>query len=150
MIFAHLLIGIVLGQLFGGTPWFVLGSLLPDIDHIYVMLKNRFWSIRKIRDSLEFEDKHGVRYKTPLLHSVLGAAILTAAIFFLQRPAALPFGIAYLLHLLVDWLDVDEKRFLFPFNMKFRGFLQIWSRVEQAVTVLLLILLTLVLLSKMG
>jgi len=62
----------------------------------------------------------------------------------------LPFGIAYLLHLLVDWLDVDEKRFLFPFNMKFRGFLQIWSRVEQAVTVLLLILLTLVLLSKMG
>jgi hypothetical protein len=142
MIFAHLLIGIILGQLFGSTPWFVLGSLMPDIDHIYVMLRNRFWSVRKIRDSLAFEDRHGVKYKTPLLHSVFGAALLTAAVFLLHHAAAVPFSIGYLFHLFVDWPDIDEKRFLFPFGVKFRGFLPIWSKAEQVLTVLLLILLT--------
>lgn len=37
MIFLHFLLGLLLGKLFGHTLLFVVASLLPDIDHLYVI-----------------------------------------------------------------------------------------------------------------
>jgi len=34
MILIHLLIGIILGKVFGYYSFFVIGSILPDIDHV--------------------------------------------------------------------------------------------------------------------
>jgi len=50
-------------------------------------------------------------------------------------------GIAYLIHLLIDWIDIDEKFYLYPFKIKFNGFLPIWSRFEKIVTIILILVL---------
>ncbi len=139
MIFAHLLIGIILGKLFGNPLFFILGSVFPDIDHLYVIIKNKFFSFRKIIDSMKFERKFKIRYKTKLVHSLLGLIVFSTIIYFFDNKGVLYFGIAYFLHLLIDWLDIDEKYYLHPFNIKFKGFLPIWSNIEKIITLILFI-----------
>ncbi len=141
MIFIHLILGIILGKLFGGYLFFVLGSILPDFDHLYIILKNKFFSIKKIINSIRFEKKFGVKYKTPLLHSISGLILFSIIIYFFSKIGALYFAIAYFLHLLVDWMDIDEKYYLYPAKVKFKGFLPIWSKTEQILTIILLVLL---------
>jgi len=144
MIFIHLLIGILLGKLYGHSLFFILGSVFPDMDHIYIILKNKLWYPKKIIDSIKHEKKFNIKYKTPLLHSVLGLIIFSSIIYFFDSKETMYFAIAYFLHLLIDWIDIDEKYFLYPTRIKFRGFLPIWSKSEQMITILL-ILLTLIL-----
>lgn len=137
--FVHLLIGIILGKFFGNYSFFIIGSILPDFDHIYIMIKNKFFSIQKIKESIKFEKKFGIRYKTPLFHSLLGLILFTIIIYFFNNIGALYFAIAYFLHLLIDWIDIDEKHYLYPFKIKFNGILPIWSKFEQILTMILLI-----------
>ncbi|HLD55122.1 MAG TPA: metal-dependent hydrolase [Candidatus Nanoarchaeia archaeon] len=141
MIFIHLILGLILGKIFGGYLFFILGSILPDIDHLYIMFKNKFFSINKIINSIKFEKKFGIKYKTPLCHSILGLILFSIIVFCFNKMGALYFGLAYLLHLLIDWLDIDEKYYLYPAKIKFRGILPIWSKSEQVLTIILLILL---------
>jgi len=141
MIFVHLLIGIILGKFFGGFPFLILGSILPDFDHFYIIIKNKFFSISKIKNSIRFEKKFGVKYKTPLLHSILGLILFSGIIYFFNKVGAFYFVIAYFIHLSIDWLDIDEKYYLYPFKIKFKGFLPIWSKSEKILTLTLLIIL---------
>ncbi|MBI4144008.1 metal-dependent hydrolase [Candidatus Woesearchaeota archaeon] len=141
MIFVHLIFGVILGKILGNYFFFILGSVLPDVDHLYILFKNRFFSIKKIIGSIKFEKKFGVEYKTPLFHSILGLVLFSTIVYFFNNQKALYFAIAYLLHLLIDWLDIDEKQFLYPVRIKYKGFLPIWSEFEQVLTILLLILL---------
>ena len=140
MIFVHLLLGILLGKIFGNYLFFIIGSIFPDLDHLYVLLKNRI-PLNKLIDSIKFEEKYNLKYKTPLFHSLLGLIIFSGSLFIFNQKGALIFAIAYLLHLLIDWLDVDEKYYLYPLKIKFKGFLSIWSKSEQILTILLLIAL---------
>lgn len=139
MIFIHLLLGIILGKLFGNYFAFILGSILPDIDHIYIIIKNKLWSIKKIVSSIKYEKKYNLEYKTPFMHSIFGL-IIFIAFAFLFNFGVLEFGIAYLLHLLVDWLDTDVKYFLYPFRIRFKGFLPIWSKTEKIATIMLVLI----------
>ncbi|MBI2130648.1 metal-dependent hydrolase [Candidatus Woesearchaeota archaeon] len=141
MIFAHLLIGLVLGKLSGNYLIFILGSVFPDFDHVYVMVKNRFFSMSRIINSMRFEEKFGVRYKTPLFHSIPGLILFSVITYFFSSIGALYFAMAYLLHLLIDWPDIDEKYYLYPLKIRFRGVLPIWSKPEQIFTIILLVLL---------
>ena len=141
MIFAHIIIGFILGKLSGSYIIFILGSVFPDFDHIYVMIKNRFFSINRIINSMKFEEKFGVRYKTPLFHSILGLILFSIITYFFSNIGALYFAMAYLLHLLIDWPDIDEKYYLYPLKIKFKGVLPIWSKLEQIFTIILLVLL---------
>jgi hypothetical protein len=141
MIFVHLILGILLGKIFGGYLFFILGSILPDFDHLYIMFKNKFFSINKIIESIKFEKKFGVKYKTPLFHSILGLILFSTIIYFFSNIGALYFAIAYFLHLLIDWLDIDEKYYIYPAKIKFKGVLPIWSKFEQILTIILLIIL---------
>lgn len=141
MIFAHIFIGLILGKLSGNYFIFILGSIFPDLDHIYVIFKNKFFSIKKIVHSIKFERKFGVRYKTTLFHSIFGLILFSIIIYFFSKIWALYFAIAYLLHLLIDWLDIDEKYYLYPTKIKFKGVLPIWSKFEQIITLFLLLLL---------
>ncbi|MAH50698.1 hypothetical protein CMI37_33070 [Candidatus Pacearchaeota archaeon] len=143
MIFIHLLVGIILGISFGNLFFFILGSLFPDIDHIYIIIKNKLWNIRKIKESIKFEKKFGIRYKTKLFHSVLGLILFSFLIFILYPKGAIYFGLAYFLHLLIDWIDIDEKYFLYPLKIKFKGSLPIWSRLEKIITIVLIIIIIL-------
>ncbi|MFH1365181.1 MAG: metal-dependent hydrolase [archaeon] len=140
MIFVHLLFGILLGKIFGNYFFFIIGSIFPDLDHLYVLLKNRI-PLKKAIDSIKFEEKYNLKYKTPLFHSLLGLLVFSGILFLFNQKGALIFAIAYFLHLLIDWLDIDEKYYLYPFKIKFKGFLPIWSKSEQILTILLLLLL---------
>ena len=137
MIFIHLLLGIILGLTFGNIFMFILGSIFPDIDHLYIMINSKLWKPRKFIDSIKFEKKYNIKYKTAFFHSLLGLAIFSLIISLFSRNWIF-FSIAYLLHLLVDWLDIDEKYYLYPLKIKFRGFLPIWSTLEKVVTLMLL------------
>ena len=141
MIFVHLLIGIILGMFFGNYFFFILGSILPDFDHIYVIIKNRFWNFKKIINSIKFERKFNIRYKTPLFHSFLSLILFSIIIYFLNNEKVIYFTIAYFLHLIIDWIDIDEKYYLYPIKIKFKGFLPIWSKFEKILTIILLLLI---------
>jgi hypothetical protein len=141
MIFIHLLLGILLGKLFGNYFFFILGSIFPDIDHIYIIFKNKIWTKNKIIDSIKHEEKYNIKYKTPLVHSLFGLILFSIIILFFNRTGALIFAIAYLLHLLIDWLDIDIKYYLYPFKIKFKGFLPIWSSIEKILTIILVMIL---------
>jgi hypothetical protein len=140
MIFIHFLIGIILGLSFGNSYLFILGSIFPDIDHIFVIIKNRLFTRKKIIDSIRFEEKFGIRYKTPLFHSLLGLIFFSSILFIFNKDAIL-FSIAYFIHLLFDWIDIDEKYYLYPLKIKFKGFLPIWSKQEKILTIILIILI---------
>jgi len=134
MIFLHLLLGIILGELYGNYFFFILGSVFADLDHLYVIFKHRLFNIRKMIESIRYEHKYRINYKTPLFHSLFGAVIFSTAVFFIAPYGAIPFLIGYLLHLLLDLIDIDEKYLLYPLRIKFKGFLPIWSIVEQIAT----------------
>lgn len=138
MLFVHLLLGLVLGAVFGNTIPFVLGSLFPDIDHFYVLIKNRFFDLKKIRASIKPEKRLQVKYKTPLLHSLLGVVIFSLIVFLIKPEYAPYFAIAYLLHLIIDWPDIDVKYYLYPLKIKFQGPLDLFSRLEIAFTFILI------------
>jgi hypothetical protein len=138
MIFIHLLLGIILGKLYGHYALFILGSLFPDLDHLYIIIKNRLFTIKKIAQTIKYESEYELKYKTPLFHSLLGLILFSAIICIFYGAGALYFAIAYLIHLLIDWIDIDEKYYLYPLNIKFRGFLPIWSRTEKIITIILL------------
>ncbi len=146
MIFVHLLLGIILGITFKSYFFFILGSMFVDFDHILVILKNKLWNLNRIIESIKFEEKFGIRYKTPFFHSLFGLLLFSLIIFMFNQKGGMQFGAAYLTHLIIDWIDIDEKYFLYPLKIKFKGVLPIWSRFEQIITIALSIMVIILLL----
>jgi membrane-bound metal-dependent hydrolase YbcI (DUF457 family) len=146
MIFLHLIIGIILGKLTNNYLPFILGSIIPDIDHIYTILKHKLYN-KKFLDTLKNEEKYKIRYKTPLVHSILGLIIFTILFYLVTNNylSAIYFSLAYLLHLLIDWPDKDIKHYLYPSKIKFSGFLPIWSKQERIITIVCIFILLIVL-----
>ena len=87
---------------------------------------------------MRFEDKYNIRYKTKYGHSIFGAAMVTLPVLLISIEGALYFFVAYLIHLVLDWPDRDEKQYFYPFKKKIRGFLPIFSKPEIIFTILLL------------
>ena len=123
--------------------FFLLGSILPDFDHLYIIIKNKFLSLNRIINSIKYEEKFNVKYKTPLFHSFIGLILFSIVIYFFSNEGAIYFMVAYFLHLLIDWIDIDEKYYLYPLKIKFKGVLPIWSKFEQIITLVLLLVLVL-------
>jgi hypothetical protein len=143
MIFLHVIIGLILGKIFGNTTLFVIASILPDIDHVYVIIKNRLFSFRKIMNALKNEERYNIRFKTPLIHSLLGLVICSIIYYLIFKIDTAYFALAYIFHLLLDWPDKDIKQYFYPIKYNFKGFLPIWSRAEQIVTILAVVFLLL-------
>ena len=140
MILAHSLVGILPIE-DGHISWFFFsGSVIPDVDHIFVIIKHRIFAWRKLLDTVRFEDRYNIRYKTPYMHSLLGAIVMSLIVYFLNPIGAQYFFVGYVLHLFLDWPDIDEKLYLFPLRIPFRGFLPIISIPEIVFTLLLLLL----------
>ncbi len=136
MIFIHPIIG-ALPIFDDNFSWFwFLGSVIPDIDHIFAILKYKIFSWRKLVDSVRFEQKFKIRYKTKYAHSLFGAIIMSVPILLFNFNGAIYFFIGYIIHLALDWPDCEEKQFLFPLKIKFKGFLPIFSRPEILFTIL--------------
>jgi len=143
MIFLHLILGLILGNFYGHTLLFVVASMLPDIDHLYVIIKNKLYNKKKLFDALKHEERYNLRFKTPLMHSVLGLIICTSLFYLFSYNLTLSvyFSLAYFSHLLLDWPDIDKKQYLYPFKKEFKGFLPIWSRAEKIATLVSLFVL---------
>lgn len=135
MILAHVLVGITAGTYVGDMPYILAGSIFPDMDHLIVIVKNKTYSWDKLLQSLRTDGKHGLKYKTKYVHSIFGAVIFSAPLLLISSIGAWHFFLSYLGHLALDWVDHDEKQYLFPLKKKFRGFLPIFSRVEIAFTI---------------
>ena len=137
MILAHAIVGVM--PVDAGLSWFwFLGSVVPDIDHLFVLYRHKIFSWGKFIDAMKFEEKYGLRFKTKYAHSVFGAVIATLFVVFFDARGALYFFTGYILHLFLDWPDRDEKQYLYPFKKIFKGFLPIFSKQEIVFTLLLL------------
>lgn len=138
MILAHTIVGLMpVEEAKFSWYWFV-GSVIPDIDHLFVLYENKIFSWRKLIDSMKFEDKYNINYKTKYVHSIFGATVSSFFVYLINPKGALYFFIAYIIHLLLDWPDRDEKQYLYPLKKKFRGFLPIFSMPEIIFTTILL------------
>jgi len=138
MILAHAIIGIMPVEKYFSWFWF-LGSLFPDLDHIFIILKYRFFSPRKIVDSIFNEEKYGVKYKTKYFHSILGGIVFSTLIAIFNLSGGIYFFSGYSIHLALDLFDKDEKEYFFPFKKKVRGWLPIFSKPEIIFTILLIL-----------
>lgn len=138
MIFAHAIVGMMpVNQSEFSWFWFI-GSVIPDIDHLFVLYRYRIFSWGKLIDAERFEDKYNIHFKTKYVHSIFGAVMMTLPVLLISREGAVYFFIAYLIHLLLDWPDIDEKQYFYPLKIKVRGFLPIWSKPEIVFTIALL------------
>ncbi len=137
MIFAHPLIGLILGKQFGYTTYFVVGSVLPDIDHLFVLIKNKHFKPREIFDAMKNEKKYGERYKTPYTHSLLAWVVISTFIILINKMAGLAFSIGYLIHLILDAIDTDEKQLFYPFKKRLKGFLPVFGSFEIIISLIL-------------
>lgn len=141
MILAHALVGLmpVVDSKFN---WFWLaGSVIPDIDHLFVIYQHRIFSLKRLMEMERFEDKYNLHFKTKYIHSMFGAVIFSIPTFLISRRGGMYFFLAYFVHLLLDWPDCDEKQYFYPFKIKFRGFLPILSKWEIAFTFVLALIL---------
>jgi hypothetical protein len=141
MIIAHALIGLmpVANKKFS---WFwLVGSVIPDVDHLFVIYYYRLFSFKRLIDAERFEDKYGIHFKTKYGHSIFGAVMFSIPAVLINRSGGVYFFLAYLLHLLMDWPDRDEKQYFYPFKLKVRGFLPIFSKWEIGFTFVLILIL---------
>jgi len=151
MILIHLILGIILGKLTNNYLPFILGSIIPDIDHLYIIIKHKLYknNFKSLLDSIKNEERYKIRYKTPLIHSLLGLIIISLLFFIINKNqlSLIYFSSAYFLHLIMDWFDKDIKYYLYPLKIKFKGSLEIWSKMEIFATIITIILLTILLIA---
>lgn len=143
MILAHYIIGVTLGNYFGNFWFIFLGSVLPDIDHLYIIFKHKIFLWREIINSIRFENKYKISYKTKYVHSLFGAIIVSVPIMFFNFTGGLYFFVGYIVHLILDWVDIDNKQYLYPFKKTFQGVLPVSSKTEIIITIFLIFLMIL-------
>lgn len=140
MILAHLIAGAMPVDNSHFSWFFFLGSILPDIDHPFVLLRHHIFKWSKIVDSMEHERKYHIHYRTPYCHSFLGAVVLSLPVFYVNIHAGWFFLAGYIGHLILDWPDIDEKQYLYPFKVRFKGPLPVLSTFEKVFTAVLALL----------
>jgi len=142
MLLAHTIAGVAAGNYFGHFWYVLVGSVFPDIDHIYTLLRHKILTPKKIVDTIRFEKKYNLVFKTPFVHSLFGAVVFGLPILFFDATGAGYFFVSYLGHLALDWPDLDDKQYLFPLKTKFHGSWPIGSKQEIIFTICLVIILT--------
>ena len=141
MILAHTIIGLMPVEEAKFSWYWLIGSVIPDVDHLFVIYKYKLFTWKKLIDAEKFEDKYNIHFKTKYGHSILSAVFITLPILFISFHGALYFFLAYIIHLLLDWPDIDEKQYLYPLKTRFRGFLPIFSIPEIIFTIILILFL---------
>ena len=135
-----------MGKFFGHYTAFIIGAVIAVIDHWFVYARNGFFnfknfSLSRLMDVVKHEERYGVKSKSGLFHSLFGLGWMTGLVWLFFPLEALFFGIGYLTHLILDWPDKEEKQYLYPLKIKFKGFLPIWSYGEKIVTFLFVVVL---------
>lgn len=141
MIFAHIIAGLLPVENFNFSWFWFAGSLTPDLDHIFFIVKYKFFSYKKIAELFCNEEKYSLRLRTKYVHSLLGAVIISLPIFLYNTIGGTYFFAGYIFHLLLDWPDKDIKQYLYPLKKEFKGFLPIFSKPEKLFTLAILLII---------
>jgi len=147
-IIIHLVAGLLPVNNFQFSWFWLVGSLIPDIDHIFLFIQHKLFSFSKIMDATRFEEKYGIRSKTKYVHSILGAMIVSLPVILINTAGGIYFFAGYLLHLLLDWPDKDVKQYLYPLKKELKGILPIASKTEQIISYVLLLIIIIYFLIK--
>ena len=141
MILAHAIIGLTPVDSSQFSWFWFLGSVIPDVDHLFTAYKYKIFTWHKIVESVRTEAKSSMNYKSKYFHSIFGAVLVSLPAFLINPRGGKFFFIAYLIHLLLDWPDIEEKYFLYPLKIKFKGRMTAFSRYEVGFTLFFIILL---------
>jgi len=141
MIFLHTILALIAGKFFGHYAAFLIGSVMVDIDHLYVYLARtpalrKDFSWKRLVDLVKNERTYKISARTPLVHSLFGAVLFTFLVYSFAPGEALYFGVAYLSHIILDLFDKDPTYLLFPWKKPFHGPMPVWSTAEKTITVL--------------
>jgi|GEM_PF-1551999 len=137
MIFAHLVTGLMPVEDSHFSIFWFLGSIIPDIDHPIVLLRHHIYKWANIVESMEHERRYHIHYRTPYFHSFLGALVVSAPMFYISFRGGLYFLGGYIGHLILDWPDIDEKQYFYPFKHKVKGVFPVFSNFEKVFTLFL-------------
>ncbi|HLC64711.1 MAG TPA: metal-dependent hydrolase [Candidatus Nanoarchaeia archaeon] len=139
MFFVHIILPLILGKVLGNYWYLLAGSLIVDIDHLVLLIKNKHYNLRECIDVLKHEEKYGEHLRSPYMHSFFGliATSFIVGLFF-SLTGAVYYAIGYLIHLMIDLFDKDVMHLLFPAKIRFNGVLPVPSHVEFALTLFFL------------
>ncbi len=143
--FAHLFAGLIIGKIFGNYLIALMGALLIDIDHLIVYAKHgillspkKFW-----KTIINPIDQYGNQRN--FLHSFFAWIIISIIIFLVNSKIGIIFSLAYLSHLLLDFLDGSDFYPFYPWKkLNIKGPIKYFSIQEWIVTLILLIVFILI------
>lgn len=141
LLLTHLLFGLFLGNLLGNMLLVAIGAILVDIDHIYVYIQRGviFYPRKLLASLFSPHDPYGTQ--RTVAHSLFAWLIVTIAISLVNKQYASLISIGYLSHLLLDAIDSDELRLMFPLKGNIRGPVVYNSEVEYIIDVVLVAVL---------
>jgi inner membrane protein len=108
----------------------LIGSVVPDLDS-----KKSSYGRHLVFRPLQIFLKHRGAW-----HSLLIAGLLSIFIGWFGFDLGLGFFIGFMSHLLLDGLTKDGIRLLWPFKIKFKGFLRSGGRFDELLLICLLVI----------
>lgn len=138
---SHIAAGLVIGKITGDYTAAVIGSLIPDLDHLYSYFKHgAFKSWKKIIQTITSEeDPHDDQRN--YFHNIFFFLAVVAFFMIINFSVGLIFSIAYFVHLLMDSLDGAEYYPLYPNKrINLRGPIGYFSKYDMAVSIVLIII----------
>jgi len=137
LLLTHLLFGLLLGKMMGNVLLVAIGSVLVDVDHIYVFIKRGiiFYPRKLWASMFTPHDPYGTQ--RTVAHSLFAWIIVTIAMSFVNKQYGAMISIGYLTHLMLDAIDNDDLQLMFPLKGHIRGPVVYNSRVEYFLNIIL-------------
>ncbi|MBW3019411.1 metal-dependent hydrolase [Candidatus Woesearchaeota archaeon] len=135
---AHIVAGLLIGKLTGNYTAALLGTLLLDIDHLLIYIKEGVFRSRKRLWKVIWFEEYVRGDRTPL-HSFTLWLPISALLVLLNPDFGFVFSLGYLAHLLMDMADNTDFYGFWPLDASFKGPIKYLSWQEILLTVILLI-----------
>jgi membrane-bound metal-dependent hydrolase YbcI (DUF457 family) len=133
-IITHLVLGLILGKLFGSYSFALIGALIPDIDHIFPYIRHKIlFHMKKLWKTIT-ASKDKYHDQRNYLHSLFIVIPVTIIMLVLNYSLFLVFSLAYLSHLFLDSLDNSEFYPFYPIKKKILGPIKYFSKTEFIIT----------------
>ena len=130
---AHLVAGLLIGELTGHYIPALIGSLFLDLDHLIVFAQQgalldlrKFWRYSTAKVELGGE--------RTILHSFTAWLLLSIIIVIFSPGIGIAFSLGYLFHLILDMLDDEDFHGLWPLDINMKGPIRYLSSFEMVLT----------------
>jgi membrane-bound metal-dependent hydrolase YbcI (DUF457 family) len=135
---AHLVAGLLIGELTGYYIPALIGSLFLDLDHLIAFAQQgAILNLRKFwRYSTAVIELDGER---TVLHSFTAWLFLSIIVVLFSPSIGIAFSLGYFFHLMLDMLDGEDFYGLWPLKINFHGPIRYLSGVELVITFAMLV-----------